>query len=110
MAIAIHPYISGQPFRIKYLENVYSAIAKHKGVLHWNGEQILDWYLKARKEAKQGYRPTTIKTPLAMARIAITVPSPEKLRLNSGISPVRISQAASNSIPRFRVIFIGRLP
>ena len=44
MAIAIHPYISGQPFRIKYLEDVYRAIGKRKGVLHWNGEQILDWY------------------------------------------------------------------
>jgi hypothetical protein len=49
MAIAIHPYISGQPFRIKYLEKIYDAIGKHKGVLHWNGEQILDWYLKAKK-------------------------------------------------------------
>jgi peptidoglycan/xylan/chitin deacetylase (PgdA/CDA1 family) len=52
MAIAIHPYISGQPFRIKYLEKVYDAIAKHKDVLHWNGEQILDWYSKARAKAK----------------------------------------------------------
>ncbi len=51
MAIAIHPYISGQPFRIKYLEAVYDYIAKFDGVLHWNGEQILDWYLKARKPA-----------------------------------------------------------
>ena len=51
MAIAIHPYISGQPFRIKYLEAVYDYIAKFNGVLHWNGEQILDWYLKARKPA-----------------------------------------------------------
>jgi hypothetical protein len=49
MAIAIHPYISGQPFRIKYLEKVYDAIAKHTGVLHWNGEQILEWYSKAKK-------------------------------------------------------------
>jgi hypothetical protein len=49
MAIAIHPYISGQPFRIKYLEEVYARIAKFKGVVHWNGEQILDWYSKARK-------------------------------------------------------------
>lgn len=48
MAIAIHPYISGHPFRIKYLEAIYNHIAKRKGVLHWNGEQILDWYLKAR--------------------------------------------------------------
>ena len=51
MAIAIHPYISGQPFRIKYLEKVYDAIDEDKGVLHWNGEQILDWYLKERQKA-----------------------------------------------------------
>jgi allantoinase len=44
MAIAIHPYISGQPFRIDYLEQVYEHINRHPGVLHWNGEQILDWY------------------------------------------------------------------
>jgi peptidoglycan/xylan/chitin deacetylase (PgdA/CDA1 family) len=52
MAIAIHPYISGQPFRIKYLEEVYQHMAKHTGVMHWNGEQILDWYQTARKTAK----------------------------------------------------------
>jgi allantoinase len=49
MAIAIHPYITGQPFRIKYLEAVYEYMARFPGVLHWNGEQILDWYLDARK-------------------------------------------------------------
>jgi peptidoglycan/xylan/chitin deacetylase (PgdA/CDA1 family) len=52
MAIAIHPYISGQPFRIKYLEQVYAHIAKKKGVLHWNGEQIMQWFMKARRKAK----------------------------------------------------------
>lgn len=49
MAIAIHPYISGHPFRIKYLEAIYEHIAKFPGVLHWNGEEILDWYLKTKK-------------------------------------------------------------
>jgi allantoinase len=49
MAMAIHPYISGQPSRIKYLEQVYDYIAKFKGVLHWNGEQILDWYRGVKK-------------------------------------------------------------
>jgi peptidoglycan/xylan/chitin deacetylase (PgdA/CDA1 family) len=44
MAIAIHPYISGQPHRIKYLEAVCDYIARHSGVLHWNGVEILDWY------------------------------------------------------------------
>ena len=50
LAIAIHPYISGQPFRIKYLEQVYEYISQFDGVLHWNGEQILDWYMRTRKE------------------------------------------------------------
>jgi allantoinase len=48
MAVAIHPYISGQPHRIKYLEAIYDYAAKFDGVLHWNGEQILQWYLKSR--------------------------------------------------------------
>jgi len=48
MSIAIHPYISGQPFRIAYLEKVYQYISRHAGVVHWNGEQILEWYLNAR--------------------------------------------------------------
>jgi peptidoglycan/xylan/chitin deacetylase (PgdA/CDA1 family) len=52
MAIAVHPYISGQPFRIKYLEAVYSYMSRFPGVIHWNGEQILDWYLRARVSAK----------------------------------------------------------
>src|SRR6188472_2129240 len=43
-ALAIHPYISGQPHRIKYLEQIYDYVNRHEGVLHWNGEQILDWY------------------------------------------------------------------
>ncbi len=48
MAIAIHPYISGQPHRIKYLEAVYDHIAGYAGVIHWNGIEILDWYRAAR--------------------------------------------------------------
>lgn len=48
MALAIHPYISGQPHRIKYLEAIYDYAARHEGVLHWNGAEILDWYLGQR--------------------------------------------------------------
>jgi peptidoglycan/xylan/chitin deacetylase (PgdA/CDA1 family) len=49
VALAIHPYISGQPHRIKYLEAIYDYVNKHEGVLHWNGEQILDWYSRIAK-------------------------------------------------------------
>jgi peptidoglycan/xylan/chitin deacetylase (PgdA/CDA1 family) len=48
MAVAIHPYISGQPHRIKHLEAIYDYAARYDGVLHWNGEQIFEWYMKVR--------------------------------------------------------------
>ena len=52
-ALAIHPYISGQPHRIKYLEQIYDHVNKQDGVLHWNGEQILDWYLAQTDAARK---------------------------------------------------------
>ena len=44
VAVAIHPYISGQPHRIRWLEAFYEYVAGHAGVLHWNGPQMLAWY------------------------------------------------------------------
>ncbi len=44
MAIAVHPYITGVPHRIKYFEQVLDALAMKPGVAFWTGEQILRWY------------------------------------------------------------------
>ena len=44
MAIAVHPYISGVPHRIKYFEAIYDYMRRKPGVLFWKGEDILDWY------------------------------------------------------------------
>jgi peptidoglycan/xylan/chitin deacetylase (PgdA/CDA1 family) len=44
MAIAIHPYLSGVPHRIKYLEMLYDHILSHENVVMWTGAEILDWY------------------------------------------------------------------
>ena len=54
MAIAVHPYISGVPHRIKYFETVFERLKEEKGVVFWTGEQILDWYRKSRGAAKGG--------------------------------------------------------
>ncbi len=54
MALAIHPYISGQPHRIKYLEQVYDYVNRFEGVVHWNGEQIYDWYKSVAGKALAG--------------------------------------------------------
>jgi allantoinase len=44
MAISVHPYITGVPHRIGYLEKLYEYILQRPGVAMWTGEQILDWY------------------------------------------------------------------
>jgi hypothetical protein len=54
MALAIHPYISGQPHRIKYLEAIYDYVNRFDGVLHWNGAQILDWYRNSSGDKRLG--------------------------------------------------------
>jgi peptidoglycan/xylan/chitin deacetylase (PgdA/CDA1 family) len=48
MAISVHPYITGAPHRIAYLEKLYEYILAREGVVMWTGEEILDWYLKQR--------------------------------------------------------------
>ncbi len=45
--LAIHPYISGQPHRIKYLEAIYDYARRFDGVVYWTGEEILHWYLQS---------------------------------------------------------------
>ncbi|MGE5337395.1 MAG: polysaccharide deacetylase family protein, partial [Gemmatimonadota bacterium] len=45
MAISVHPYITGVPHRIGWLEKLYQHIRARPGVVLWTGEQILDWYL-----------------------------------------------------------------
>jgi len=53
MAISVHPYITGVAHRIGYLEKLYHHIGRRPGVLHWTGEQILDWYV-AQTQEKRG--------------------------------------------------------
>jgi len=48
MAISIHPYITGVPHRIAYLERLYEYMRQRPGVLLWTGEQILDWFLESK--------------------------------------------------------------
>jgi allantoinase len=45
MAISIHPYLTGAPHRIGYLEQLYDYILERDGVMMWTGAEILDWYL-----------------------------------------------------------------
>jgi len=48
-AIAIHPYISGQPHRIRFLEQIYEEVAGFEGVVHMNGAELYRWYNQAAK-------------------------------------------------------------
>ena len=44
MAISIHPYITGVPHRIKYLEALLDYVLGHDGVALMTASEIGDWY------------------------------------------------------------------
>ncbi|WP_299804575.1 polysaccharide deacetylase family protein [Tardiphaga sp.] len=44
MALSIHPYITGVPHRIRYLEEVLDYIISHDGVALMTASEIGDWY------------------------------------------------------------------
>jgi hypothetical protein len=46
MSISIHPYLTGVPHRIGYLEELLDAIAEYDDVVFMTGAQILDWYVR----------------------------------------------------------------
>jgi len=44
MAISVHPYITGVPHRIRYLEELLDYIRDHDGVSWMTASEIGDWY------------------------------------------------------------------
>ncbi|MCZ6605404.1 MAG: polysaccharide deacetylase family protein [Alphaproteobacteria bacterium] len=44
MCISIHPYITGVPHRIGYLEQILDYIQGKPDVALWTGEQVMNWY------------------------------------------------------------------
>jgi len=48
MSISLHPYITGAPHRIGYLEKLLQHIRAHDGVALWRGEEVVDWYKSVR--------------------------------------------------------------
>jgi allantoinase len=51
MAIACHPYLSGVPHRIGYVQHAFEEILGYDGVVAWDGASILDWYLAQSRPA-----------------------------------------------------------
>jgi peptidoglycan/xylan/chitin deacetylase (PgdA/CDA1 family) len=47
MAISVHPYITGVPHRIKYLEALLDYVIGHDGVALMTASEIGDWYRAA---------------------------------------------------------------
>ncbi len=44
LCVAVHPFLSGVPHRIRWVEQAFEYMLGKPGVLFWTGRQILDWY------------------------------------------------------------------
>jgi allantoinase len=54
MALPLHPFIIGLPFRIKYLDDALEYICAHEGVWLATGAEIADWYYQNYYQAGDG--------------------------------------------------------
>ncbi|MDA0239026.1 MAG: polysaccharide deacetylase family protein [Proteobacteria bacterium] len=50
MSMAVHPFLSGSPHRIKYIRETMEYIMSKPGVIAMDGAQMLDWYLGQRPD------------------------------------------------------------
>lgn len=44
MALPLHPYVMGQPHRVRLLDDLFDYILSHDGVWQATGAEIADWY------------------------------------------------------------------
>jgi peptidoglycan/xylan/chitin deacetylase (PgdA/CDA1 family) len=52
LSIALHPFLTGRPYRAKYLDRALKYVTSHDGLWLTTGGEIADWYLQhAVKEA-----------------------------------------------------------
>ena len=49
MTLSVHPYISGLPFRIKYLDKALQYIRSHDEVWPASGSEITQWFYGLRE-------------------------------------------------------------
>lgn len=51
LALSLHPWIDGQPHRIKYLDQALAYVSSHDGVWSATGSEIVDWFRAASPRA-----------------------------------------------------------
>jgi allantoinase len=44
MALVVHPYIMGAPYRLRYFREALEYVAAKPGIVFFTGEEIVDWY------------------------------------------------------------------
>jgi hypothetical protein len=44
MVLNLHPWLMGQPFRVRYFKEALAYIAGHQGVWTATGSEIVAWY------------------------------------------------------------------
>ena len=54
LVLNVHPYLIGQPFRIKYLDRALSHMLGRKGVWVATGREIVDWYRASTTGSMRG--------------------------------------------------------
>ena len=69
MAISLHPWVIGQPYRIKALEDALAHIMRHHGVWAATGSEILDAWTASKPERSDTECALQIKPAPVVCRV-----------------------------------------
>jgi hypothetical protein len=64
MAVPLHPFLTGQAHRIRYLHDALSYIAEHEGSWLATGSAIMDQYQSTVRQQMTGDRPAALIRPI----------------------------------------------
>jgi len=65
MVISLHPWLIGQPFRMRFLDEALRYITRRRGVWPATGAEIVDWYSRQAPERIQSPEAPSFRVPHA---------------------------------------------
>ncbi|WP_435405426.1 hypothetical protein [Mycolicibacterium komossense] len=63
MALALHPFVTGQPFRTKYLDQALAYVVNHPGVWVTTADEIAEHYAQTMEEDGGGRKVSSHRSP-----------------------------------------------
>ena len=102
MALAMHPYLSGSPHRIKYVRQTFEEILSKPGVICWDGVQILEISASPTSNDVVGLQDLYLQLDISNSNFETVVDE-----ISSGLDPSASNYVVSSSYANGNLVRSG---